>query len=121
MIRKIHTVTEEILLESDRAPARRLRRAIAAAVVCNPWAGTWVEDLSAGAAAIAPRLAEELSSRLLDALGGADAIQAFGKGALVGLAGETEHGAALIHTPLLGDHVRDALQGTSIIAFSELR
>jgi len=47
--------------------------------------------------------------------------EAFGKAALVGTDGEIEHGAALIHTPWFGDVVRQALDGTSIIVFSDAR
>ena len=54
-------------------------------------------------------------------MGGAGAIEAFGKAALVGTDGEIEHGAALIHTPWFGDVVRQALDGTSIIVFSDAR
>ena len=54
-------------------------------------------------------------------LGGAEVIEAFGKAAIVGTDGEIEHGAALIHTPWFGDVVRQALDGTSIIVFSDTR
>jgi hypothetical protein len=120
-IRKIATVIEDVRGEGGRDVGAPLRRAATAAVVTNPWARRHVDDLSAEVAALAPLIADELSSRLLAALGGADAVEAFGKAALVGLDGETEHGAALIHTPHLGDRFRASVEGTSIISFGELR
>jgi hypothetical protein len=120
-IRKIVATCEDVLAEGGCPVDFGLRRAAVGAVVANPWVGRYVEDLSREVEALAPVLARELSDRLLACLGGADAIEAFGKAALVGLDGETEHGAALIHTPHLGDRVRQAVEGTSIIAFSELR
>jgi hypothetical protein len=120
-IRKITTVVEEVRADAAREVGAPLRRAAAAAVVENPWARRHVEDLSIAVRELAPMIANELSSCLLGALGGAAAIEAFGKAALVGLAGEVEHGAALIHTPHLGDRYRESVDGTSIIAFGELR
>jgi hypothetical protein len=120
-VRKMVTMAEDVLVEGGCPVDFGLRRAAVGAVVANPWAGRYVEDLSPEVEALAPVLARELSDRLLACLGGAEAIEAFGKAALVGLDGETEHGAALIHTPHLGDRYRDAVEGTSIIAFSEAR
>ena len=48
-------------------------------------------------------------------------IEAFGKAAIVGTAGEIEHGGALIHTPWFGNLMRDFLQGESIICFADVR
>ncbi|WP_457971741.1 amino acid synthesis family protein [Arthrobacter sp. D1-17] len=70
---------------------------------------------------IAPVLAKVLTDRLTAALGGADEIEAFGKSAVVGLNGEVEHAAALIHTPYCGNLVREFLEGTSILSFSDDR
>ena len=50
-----------------------------------------------------------------------DAIEAFGKAAIVGTAGEIEHGGALIHTPYFGNLMREFLDGESIICFADTR
>jgi hypothetical protein len=119
-IRRITTMTEEVMLELGEPVVSPVRRAAAAAVVANPWAGAGVvADLGTAAAGIAADLAQELTRRLSDTLGGSPMIEAFGKGAIVGLAGEIEHGAALIHTPYFGNILRELVEGTSIIVFSD--
>lgn len=121
-VRALHTVCEEILSEGGSASAQPLRQASAMAVVRNPWLGTGTtEDLETHTRRIAPILAKVLSDRLLAALGGAEQVQSFGKAAIVGLDGEIEHGGALIHTPYFGNLVREFLQGSSIICFTDGR
>ena len=121
-VRKTLLYCEDVLTENGSGPARPARRAIAAAVIENPWLGTGpATDLSAEVEAVAPVLAKALADRLIDALGGVDAIEAFGKAALVGTAGEIEHGGALIHTPWFGNLMRDFLEGESIICFADAR
>ncbi|MCG2623888.1 amino acid synthesis family protein [Arthrobacter sp. I2-34] len=121
-IRKIVYLQEEVLLENGTAPAVPALKATAAAVVANPWLGTGPDtDLSEQAKLIAPQIARELTGRLLAGLGGAEAIEAFGKAAIVGTAGEIEHAGALIHTPYFGNLVREFLDGTSIICFADDR
>ena len=78
-------------------------------------------DLSAGVEAVAPQLARLLTDCLIDALGGVEDVEAFGKAAVVGTAGEIEHAAALIHTPFFGNLMRDFLDGESIICFADAR
>jgi hypothetical protein len=63
-----------------------------ACVIDNPFAGRYVEDLSQ-MTKDAREMANEMVPELIDALGGTDSIQAYGKGAIVGLNGELEHGA----------------------------
>jgi hypothetical protein len=121
-VRKIVLHREQILCENGGAPARPALRAAVAAVIANPWVGTGPDrDLSVEAEAIAPRLAKLLTERLVDALGDVSSIEAFGKGAIVGTAGEIEHAGALIHTPFFGNLVRDLLDGESIICFADTR
>ena len=121
-IRKIVYYQEEILFENRRSPASSITRASVAAVISNPWAGTGANtDLSKVTAELAPRLARTLTNRLLEGLGGANRIEAFGKAAIVGTAGELEHAAALIHTPYFGNLVREFLEGSSIICFADDR
>ncbi|MGY1691409.1 amino acid synthesis family protein [Geodermatophilus sp. SYSU D01105] len=121
-IRKVVLYRETVLSENGREPARPAQRATAAAVLANPWVGTGPDtDLSPEVAEIAPVLARVLTDRLIAALGGVDRIEAFGKAAVVGTAGEVEHAGALIHTPYFGNLVRDFLEGESIICFADTR
>ena len=121
-VRKVVVYREAVLSEGGHAPARPAERASAAAVITNPWRGTPPStDLSEVVAAIAPPLAKLLTDALLEALGGVERIEAFGKAAVVGTAGELEHAAALIHTPYFGNLVRAFLGGESIICFADTR
>ncbi|MHC5560772.1 amino acid synthesis family protein [Kocuria sp. U4B] len=121
-IRKIVHYQEEILLENGTAPAVPAVRATVAAVVSNPWVGTGPDtDLSPATERLAPQLAHVLTDRLLESLGGAEQVEAFGKAAIVGTAGEIEHAGALIHTPYFGNLVREFLEGSSIICFADDR
>ncbi|MFB9375959.1 amino acid synthesis family protein [Kineococcus gynurae] len=122
VLRKTVLYREEVLLENGVGPARTALRATAAAVIANPWVGTpATTDLAPAVAAVAPGLARLLTDQLAAALGGAEAVEAFGKAAIIGTAGEIEHGGALIHTPYFGNLMRDFLQGESIICFADAR
>ena len=121
-LRKLVVYREDVVTEAGVAPIRPARQATAAAVVHNPWIGTGpTHDLSDAVAKMAPTLARLLTDRLIAALGGVDAIEAFGKAAIVGSAGEIEHGGALIHTPYFGNLMREFLGGDSIICFADTR
>jgi hypothetical protein len=121
-LRKLVVYRDVVVTEAGVQPARPVQQASVAAVVQNPWVGTGpTHDLSDDAARLAPVLARLLTDRLLAALGGVDAVEAFGKAAIVGSAGEIEHGGALIHTPYFGNLVREFLDGESIICFADTR
>jgi Amino acid synthesis len=121
-LRKLVVYREVVMTEAGAPPARPARQASVAAVVRNPWVGTGpTHDLSDEVVRIAPVLARLLTERLSAALGGVDAIEAFGKAAIVGNAGEIEHGGALIHTPYFGNLMREFLDGESIICFADTR
>ncbi|MGW4393687.1 amino acid synthesis family protein [Amycolatopsis nivea] len=121
-LRKVAVYREEVVTEAGAPPARPAVQASVAAVLRNPWLGTSPSrDLSPEVVSIAPVLARVLTGRLLDALGGVDAVEAFGKAAVVGNAGEIEHGGALIHTPYFGNLMREFLEGESIICFADTR
>jgi hypothetical protein len=122
LARKLFTVVEDVLTELGEPVQSTSRKAAAAAVIANPWAGAGpTADLSGAVPRIGPLLARDLSARLTTALGGAERIVAFGKAAIVGLDGEIEHGAALIHTPYFGNIFRELVDGTSVIVFSDDR
>ncbi len=106
-LRKIAMHFEEIYHEGGPPPAQPLVRAAILAVARNPYAGRYVEDVMPFMEALQP-LGVELARRLIDALGGhPEAIEGYGKGAIVGTAGELEHGA-LWHAPG-GYAMREAL------------
>jgi hypothetical protein len=121
-LRKLVVYREVLVTEAGAQPARPVHQASVAAVVRNPWVGTGpTHDLSEDVLRIAPVLARLLTDRLSAALGGVDVIEAFGKAAIVGNAGEIEHGGALIHTPYFGNLMREFLEGESIICFADTR
>lgn len=91
-VRKIKLDVEEVFHEGGPVASAPLRIAVATAVVANPYAGQYVEDLLPFMQALRS-LGTELSERLIHALGGAEQVQAYGKGAIVGEDGELEHGA----------------------------
>lgn len=121
-LRKLVVYREVVVTEAGAHPPVPAQQASVAAVIKNPWAGTaHSTDLAEEARRIAPSLARVMTDRLLATLGGVDAIEAFGKGAIVGTAGEIEHGGALIHTPFFGNLMREFLEGESIICFADTR
>ena len=112
-LRKIAMHFEEIYHEGGPPPAQPLVRAAILAVARNPYAGRYVEDVMPLMEALRP-LGAELAKRLIDALGGRpEAIQGYGKGAIVGTAGELEHGA-LWHAQG-GQAMREALGNAKAI------
>ena len=87
-IRKIVTYDEEVLVEGFRPAEKPWRLFAVAAVVRNPWAGRFVEDLKPEIHAYGPVLGEMLTARMIKLAGSGDAIEAYGKAAVVGLNGE---------------------------------
>ncbi len=120
-IRKLVTVLEETRAEMDRAVDPPTRRAAAIAVIENPFAGGYVEDLSE-LIDIGEELGELLASRAVAALGiEGSAAESYGKAAAVGENGELEHAAAILQ-PKLGAPVRKALgKGAALIPSSKKR
>jgi hypothetical protein len=114
-LRKIATFVEETHKEMGRAVHPPTRRAAAAAVIENPFAGRYEEDL-----ALLMDIGEELglllTERSIQALGiEGGRAESFGKAAAVGENGELEHAAALLH-PKLGASVRKVLsKGAALI------
>jgi Amino acid synthesis len=119
-IRKIYVVVEEIRAEGGRAVREPVRSAAAGAVVVNPLAGRFEEDLSGLADTYCEPLGHLLAERALEALGDGEP-EAYGKGALVGLAGELEHGSAIIHNLNFGNRVREPVGGESLLPAAEKR
>ncbi|RUX05876.1 amino acid synthesis family protein, partial [Mesorhizobium sp. M8A.F.Ca.ET.059.01.1.1] len=120
-LRKICTFIEEVHFEGSRAAARPVTSIVVAAVLSNPWAGRgFVEDLRPEIVAIAPRLGQELTRRLIGLMP-AERIESYGKAAAVGTAGEIEHASAMIHTLRFGNVFRDAVGGTTYLEFCNTR
>lgn len=118
-IRKIVVIVEETLTESGRAVTPPTRRAAALAVIANPFADRYQEDLE-----VLMQVGEELGRLLGDkavaALGVApSAIESYGKAAIVGEGGELEHAAAILH-PRMGKPLRQAVEkGAALVPSSK--
>jgi hypothetical protein len=114
-IRKILTIVDETAMEMGRPVLPPVRRAVACAVIENPFAGLYVEDLNL-LIEISEELGELLTQRCIAALGIAGGrAEGYGKAAIVGEAGELEHAAALLH-PKMGTPVRKILEkGAALI------
>jgi Amino acid synthesis len=110
-IRKLVTIVEEIRADGQKAAARPVRKAAAVAVIENPFAGRYVEDLQA-LVQVGEELGGLLGKQAVEALGGT--VESYGKAAIVGLAGEYEHAAAILH-PTLGAPFRAAVGGGKAI------
>jgi hypothetical protein len=120
-IRKIVTFVEETRTEMGKDVNPPTRRAAAAAVIENPFAGKYVEDLSE-LMEIGEELGTLLTERAVATLGIAgSSAESYGKAAAVGENGELEHAAAILH-PKLGTPVRKTLgKGAALIPSSKKR
>jgi hypothetical protein len=97
-LRKRATLVEEIFHEGGPVVERPLRRGAALAVIANPFAGRYVEEIASFMEPLRP-LGLAMARDLVAALGDdPKAVEGYGKGAIVGAAGELEHGA-LWHVP----------------------
>jgi hypothetical protein len=120
-IRKIATFLEETHVEMGRPVSPPTRRAAAVAVIENPFAGRYVEDLTE-LMEIGEELGGLLTERAVAALGiPGPSAESYGKAALVGTDGELEHAAAILH-PRMGAPARKALgKGAALIPSSKKR
>ena len=108
-IRKLLVLVEETRREMGRTVEPPTRKAVAVAVIRNPFAGTYAADLEP-LMAIGEELGGLLGKRAVAALGIAPgAAESYGKAAIVGSDGELEHAAAILH-PRLGKPLRDAVE-----------
>jgi hypothetical protein len=116
-IRKIITLREVVYSELGAPASRPIVRAVGMAVIPNPFAGRYVDDLrplfEAGA-----MLGERLMPDLVKFLDGP--VVSYGKGALVGVDGEMEHGGACVH-PMLGKPMRAAVGGGKAVISSNVK
>lgn len=111
-IRKIVTTVEEIRYEGFTDVEKPIHKVAVSAVIKNPFAGKYQEDLSE-LTEIGEWLGDYLSKEAVKVLGD-NKVHSYGKGAIIGLHGELEHGAAILH-PKLGKPMRDAIGGGKAI------
>ena len=107
-IRRSFVIVEERNEEAGRIAKQPLRRVAAVVVVENPYAGRYIDNLKPMIDA-SVRLGEEVA-RIAIAAFGQHEVQSYGKGGIVGLAGEQEHANALL-TTVFADPIRDASGG----------
>ena len=120
-IRKIIVQVDEVHIEMGKAISPPTRRALAMAVIHNPLAGSYTENLDE-LIAIGEELGGLLGDKCVKALGIAPGdAQSYGKAAIVGEAGEIEHAAAILH-PKLGAPLRMAVEkGAALVPSSKKR
>lgn len=120
IVRKLVTSTEDVLIEGGRATPVVWRLVGVAAVVANPCAGRYVEDLAPLLDEYCPLLGPVLAERLTELVGD-DTVEAYGKGGIVGLDGEVEHVAGVLHNLVFGNPIRNAFGATSLLPSAEKR
>ncbi len=120
-IRKIIVQVDEVLMEMGQPVTPHTRRALAMAVIENPFAGRFSENLDE-LITIGEELGGMLGQKCVQALGIAPGkAQSYGKAAIVGEAGELEHAAAILH-PKLGAPLRLAVEkGAALVPSSKKR
>jgi hypothetical protein len=112
VVRKSSIVVEDIFHEGGPVANVPVRRAAAVSVIKNPFAGRYEPEIQWFMEELRP-LGLEMASRLVDAVGGAERVEGYGKGALIGADGELEHGA-LWHSPG-GYAMRELIGGSKAI------
>src|SRR5512132_4473557 len=110
-IRKMLTVVEEILEDGGKAAPRPVKKVAAVAVIENPFAGRFVDGLQP-LIKTGEELGDLLGRRAVEALGAS--VHSYGKAAVVGVDGEYEHAAAILH-PTLGTPFRAVVDGGKAI------
>lgn len=120
-IRKLLVQVDEIRIEMGQAVNPPTRRAVAMAVIENPYAGRYEQNLDA-LITIGEELGALLGEKCVQALGITPGqAQSYGKAAIVGEAGELEHAAAILH-PKLGAPLRMAVEkGAALVPSSKKR
>ncbi|MFI6451311.1 amino acid synthesis family protein [Streptosporangium amethystogenes] len=116
-VRKTIRHLEETRLENGREVDPVHRVAFVGIVIENPYGSGYVEDLVTLADEIGEQIGELVGPACVELLGAE--VEAFGKVALVGIAGEVEHGSALIHNLRFGNVFRNAAGGTELLPAAE--
>lgn len=113
-LRKLYSFVEETLIEKDREVKPPTRKSVAVAIVFNPCAGDYHENLES-LFEIGHELGSLLGVQAVKSLGiEPSKVHSYGKGAIVGMNGEIEHAAAVLH-PRLGASLRSVVGGGKAI------
>ena len=125
-IRKTLLHLEKTLIEGNKVAKKPLILIAAVAVIKNPWVdlkkpNQFVDDLKPGILDVAPGLGEMLTSMIIKEAGSGDAVEGYGKSAIVGLKGEIEHASGIIHTLRFGNFYREAVRAKSYLSFCNTR
>jgi len=120
-IRKLVHYRETTYIEGYKKTPTPWQQFAVAAVITNPWAGRYVEDLAPEISNCAPELGALLTNEIINMAGGSDKVQAYGKAAVVGGLGEIEHGSGMIHTLKFGNFYREAVAAKSYLSFTNTR
>ena len=110
-VRKFITIIEETYMEAGKKVEPGLKKVAAVAVIKNPFAGNFVENLGP-LYDIGEELGDRLTRKAVQVLGAP--VESYGKGVIVGVEGEIEHAAAIMH-PKLGRPVRELIGGGKAI------
>jgi len=114
-IRKLVVQVDEIRIEMGRPVEPPTRRAVAMAVIGNPFAGRYSDSLDS-LSTIGEELGQLLGARCVAALGiRPDQAQSYGNAAIVGEAGELEHAAAILHPKMGSTLRREVSSGAALI------
>jgi len=116
-IRRLQIIKDTLYAEAGATGLQPITRAVALAVIANPFAGRHVQDLSP-LFDIGAEIAKKIMSELVAALPGR--AVSYGKGAIVGVNGDMEHGGALCH-PKMGKPMRAALGGGESVIPSNVK
>jgi hypothetical protein len=121
-VRKVVTSIEETHIEGGKSAPKPIKMVGVAYVIKNPWAGQgFVENLRPEISAGCSELGAAMVAKVLSHFPSGDAIEAFGKAAVIGMDGEIEHASGIIHTLRFGNHYRDAVNAKSFLSFTNKR
>jgi hypothetical protein len=120
-VRKFVTYKEELLLEGGKPLEKPITLMAVLAVITNPWAGHFVEDLRPEQLDGCADLGRRMGALVVKELGDPRLVEAYGKAAIAGTGGEIEHGAAVIHNLRFGNEYRAAVKQESYLSFTNKR
>lgn len=121
-IRRTLLHVETILADGGRMAARPPKLIAAVSVIENPWAGRgFVENLRPEIREISPEIGKLLSGMIVETAGSGDAVEGYGKCSVVGMGGEMEHCASLIHYVPFGNTYRKAVGAKTYLGFNNTR
>jgi hypothetical protein len=113
---------ERIIVDGEREAKVPTTLIAAIAVLKNPWAGRgFVEHLRPEIREMSPLIGKMLSAMIVDAAGSGEAVEGYGKCCVVGMDGEMEHAAALIHSVPFGNEYRKAVGAKTYLGFNNTR